>query len=170
MPAEPVRLPNCLLMPLGIQSWVEFRSRAEWEQAGKPRPIAVATNRSDRVVHVAMTFNEDATDGTLYASDCYTPEGKLAPLASGPRVPEACDDAYFQCQLTLGVASFSPRLLLFSSPLSARGGARGTEVKRDEAWAPRPRLEDCIGEISDVGCAHSEFRKGFPSAPSWRHL
>ena len=53
-----------------------------------------------------MTFKDEATDGTTYASYCYTPEGKLARLESGPRVREACDHAYFQCQLTFGVASF----------------------------------------------------------------
>src|SRR6266478_4121509 len=60
-----------------------------------------------QVVRVAITFKKDGADnGVAYASYCYSPEGKLVRLQSGPLTQVACDDAYFQCQLTFGVTSF----------------------------------------------------------------
>lgn len=91
---------------VGASKWVEFFSKAEWERAGKPRPIAFAWYRGDRIVRVAITFENGATNGVAYASYCYSPEGKLVRLQSGPLTQVACDDAYFQCQLTFGVTSF----------------------------------------------------------------
>ena len=89
--------------PAGHSKWVEFLSRAEWERAGKPRPVASVTRRGGRVVRVLISFKDEPS---AYASYCYTPEGKLARLVSGPRVRETCDDAYFRCELTLGISSF----------------------------------------------------------------
>jgi hypothetical protein len=90
----------------GASKWVEFFSKAEWERAGKPRPIAFAWYRGDRIVRAAITFKDEADNGVAYASYCYSPEGKLVRLQSGPLTQVVCDDAYFQCQLILGVTSF----------------------------------------------------------------
>ena len=90
----------------GTSKWVEFFSKAEWERAGKPRPIAFAWYRGDRIVRVAITFKDEADNGVAYASYCYSPEGNLVRLQSGPLTQVVCDDAYFQCQLILGVTSF----------------------------------------------------------------
>jgi len=86
--------------------WAEFFSKADWERAGKPRPVAFAWYRADRIVRVTITFSDGADNGVAYASYCYSPEGKLVRLQSGPRTQVACDDVYFQCQLTFGVTSF----------------------------------------------------------------
>ena len=91
---------------VGPSKWVEFFSKAEWERAGKPRPLAFAWYRSDRIVRVSITFKDGADNGVAYASYCYSPEGRLVRLQSGPLTQVACDDAYFQCQLTFGVTSF----------------------------------------------------------------
>jgi hypothetical protein len=91
---------------VGISKWVELFGKPEWERAGKPRPLAFAWYRGDRIVRVAITFKDGADNGVAYASYCYSPEGKLVRVQSGPLTQVACDDAYFQCQLTFGVTSF----------------------------------------------------------------
>jgi hypothetical protein len=91
---------------VGTSKWVEFFGKAEWERAGKPRPLAFAWYRGDRIVRVAITFTDGADNGVAYASYCYSTEGKLVRVQSGPLTRVACDDAYFQCQLTFGVTSF----------------------------------------------------------------
>lgn len=91
---------------VGTSNWIEFFSKAEWERAGKPRPLAFAWYRADRIVRVAITFKDGDDNGVAYASYCYSPEGKLVRLQSGPRTHVACDDVYFQCQLIFGVTSF----------------------------------------------------------------
>ena len=91
---------------VGSSKWVELFSKAEWEHAGKPRPVAFAWYRGDRIVRVAISFKDAADNGVAYASYCYSPEGRLVRIRSGPFTLVAFDDAYFQCQLTWGVSSF----------------------------------------------------------------
>ncbi len=89
----------------GTQSaeWTEFSGRAEWERAGKPKPIAWAWLENGNIIRVAMAFDHGNEDGPLYVDYCYQPNGKLARLASVPTLQTKCDDAYFRCQLTSGI-------------------------------------------------------------------
>jgi hypothetical protein len=81
-------------------AWDEFSSKAEWEQAGKPQPVAFAWYKENKVVR-AVFLSKNNGDGGRYAEYCFRADGHLAELQSGADVSAVCDDAYFRCQLTL---------------------------------------------------------------------
>ena len=90
----------------GPSQWVELFSKEAWERAGRPRPLAFAWYRGDRVVRVTISFKDARYAGVAYATYCYSPEGRLVRLQSGPYTSVSCDPAHFQCHLTFGVTSF----------------------------------------------------------------
>ena len=92
--------------PAGRTEWVELVSKEEWERAGRPRPLAFAWYRGDRVVRVTISVNSAPAASVAYADYCYSPEGKLVRLHSGPSTKVVCDAARFQCHLAFGVFSF----------------------------------------------------------------
>ena len=80
--------------------WDEFSSKAEWEQAGKPQPVAFAWYKENKVVR-AVFLSKNNGDGGRYAEYCYRGDGHLALLRSQADASAVCDDAYFRCHLTL---------------------------------------------------------------------
>jgi hypothetical protein len=80
--------------------WDEFSSKAEWEQAGKPQPVAFAWYKENKIVR-AVFLSKNNRDGGRYAEYCYRADGHLAKLQSEADASAVCDDAYFRCQLTL---------------------------------------------------------------------
>ena len=116
----------------GPSKWVELFSRQGWERAGRPRPLAFAWYRGDRVVRVTISFNGGPDASLAYATYCYSPEGRLIRVQSGPSAKVSCDPAHFQCHLIFGVTSFFSsngrliaKLLLGSDP-SALKSERAT--------------------------------------------
>jgi hypothetical protein len=101
------------------EGWVEFDSRAEWEKAGKPKPIALVWYDAADVVRVAITTD----DGQSYADYCYRPDGRLAQLRSVPAVKTKCDASLFHCEVTVsgGLRVYPPEGMLASS-VSRRTG------------------------------------------------
>ena len=82
------------------EAWDEFSSKAEWEQAGKPQPVAFAWYKENKVVR-AVFLSKNNRDGGRYTEYCYRADGHLAKLQSEADTSAVCDDAYFRCQLTL---------------------------------------------------------------------
>ena len=81
-------------------AWDEFSSKAEWEQAGKPQPVAFAWYKENKVVR-AVFLSKNNRDGRRHAEYCFRGDGNLARLQSEADASAVCDDAYFRCQLTL---------------------------------------------------------------------
>lgn len=82
------------------EAWDEFSSKAEWEQAGKPQPVAFAWYKENKIVR-AVFLSKNNRDGGRYAEYCYRADGHLAKLQSEADASAVCDHAYFRCQLTL---------------------------------------------------------------------
>ena len=82
------------------EAWDEFSRKAEWEQAGKPQPVAFAWYKENKIVR-AVFLSKNNRDGGRYAEYCYRADGHLAKLQSEGDASAVCDDAYFRCQLTL---------------------------------------------------------------------
>ena len=83
------------------RAWYEFSSKAEWERAGKPRPVAFAWYKDNKVIRAIFSFQNDSDGGDRYAEYCYRADGYLAELRSGVELATVCDDNYFRCQLSL---------------------------------------------------------------------
>jgi len=81
--------------------WKEFSSKAEWERAGKPTPVAFAWYKENQTIRAVFSFNNNDDGGDRYADYCYRADGDLAKVRSTVEVSAVCDDAYFRCQLTL---------------------------------------------------------------------
>ena len=77
-------------------AWDEFSSKAEWEQAGKPQPVAFAWYKENKVVR-AVFLSKNNGDGGRYAEYCFRANGHLAKLRSEADASAVCDDAYFRC-------------------------------------------------------------------------
>jgi hypothetical protein len=102
---------------LGSSSgWTEFESKAAWQRAGKPKPIALVWYKDDNVVRVAITTSND--DGQSYADYCYRPDGSLAQFRSVPAVQTKCDQSLFHCDVTLrgGLELYPPKGILVTRP------------------------------------------------------
>src|ERR1700691_3823977 len=56
---------------LGASRWIEFSSKAAWRGAGSPQPLALAWNKDDSIIRVAITSKDDSGNGRLYADYCY---------------------------------------------------------------------------------------------------
>ena len=82
--------------------WAEFSSKAEWEHAGKPQPVAVAWYRDGNAVRAIVSFKTSGDSSYSHADYCYRADGTLAMVHSAPEVQSDCDDAYFRCELSLG--------------------------------------------------------------------
>jgi hypothetical protein len=80
--------------------WVEFDSRAAWNRAGRPKPVALVWYRDAKIVRVAIAPN-DGEKPQLYADYCYRQDGTLARLRSMPRVQRSCEQNRYQCSLVL---------------------------------------------------------------------
>ncbi len=91
-----------LLAAIQAGKWVEFPSKAEWDRAGKPKPIAWVWYKDGNIIRVAMAFGKSVESSSAYADYCYQPTGKLTRLASEPHRHTTCDEAYFRCELTFG--------------------------------------------------------------------
>jgi len=85
----------------GTGDWDEFSSKAEWERAGKPTPVAFAWYKENRIIRAVFPLKNNDDGGDRYADYCYRADGHLAELQSGVEASAVCDDAYFRCQLTL---------------------------------------------------------------------
>jgi hypothetical protein len=81
--------------------WDEFSSKAEWEHAGKPKPVAFAWYKENKVIRAVFSLKNKSDGGDSYAEYCYRADGHLAKLRSEANASAVCDDAYFRCQLTL---------------------------------------------------------------------
>jgi hypothetical protein len=81
--------------------WGQFSSKPEWERAGKPRPVAFAWYKENKVIRAVFSLTNYSDGGHYYADYCYRTDGRLAELRSGADASAVCDDAYFRCQLTL---------------------------------------------------------------------
>ncbi len=81
-------------------AWDEFSSKAEWEQAGNPQPVAFAWYKENKVVR-AVFLSKNNGDGGRYAEYCFQADGHLAELRSEADPSAVCNDAYFRCQLIL---------------------------------------------------------------------
>jgi hypothetical protein len=82
-------------------AWDEFSSKAEWERAGKPKPVAFAWYKDNKVIRAVFSFENDSDGADRYAEYCYRADGHLAELRSGVEPSALCDDNYFRCQLAL---------------------------------------------------------------------
>jgi hypothetical protein len=80
--------------------WTEFSSRAAWQSAGGPQPLALVWSKDESVVRVVMTSKDAAADGQPYADYCYRPDGSLARLRTVPELQTDCDAFLFHCNLT----------------------------------------------------------------------
>jgi hypothetical protein len=81
--------------------WDEFSSKLEWERAGKPKPLALAWYKENKVIRAVFSFTNNSHGDDRYADYCYRADGHLAKLRSEASNGAVCDDAYFRCQLTL---------------------------------------------------------------------
>ena len=81
--------------------WDEFSSRAEWERAGKPKPVAFAWYKENKVVRVVFSLTNNSDSVGYYADYCYRADGHLVNLRSEADGFAVCDDAYLRCQLIL---------------------------------------------------------------------
>ena len=120
----------------GPSEWVELFSKEGWERAGRPRPLAFAWYRADRVVRVTISFTDGSDASVAFATYCYSPQGRLVRVQSGPSAKVSCDSAHFQCHLTFGVTSFfSSTGSLIAKVLLGSELNRGLESKRTSfAW------------------------------------
>ena len=66
--------------------WDAFSSKAEWEQAGKPQPVAFAWYNENKVVR-AVFLSKNNGDGGRYAEYCYRGDGHLALLCCKRTLP-----------------------------------------------------------------------------------
>jgi hypothetical protein len=82
-------------------AWREFSSKAEWEHAGRPKPVAFAWYKDDKVIRAVFSFGNVSDGGDRYADYCYRADGHLAELRSGVAPSTVCDDNYFRCQVAL---------------------------------------------------------------------
>jgi hypothetical protein len=82
-------------------AWYEFSSKAEWGRAGKPKPVAFAWYKDNKVIRAVFSFQSNTDGGGRYAEYCYRADGHLAELRSGVEASTVCDDNYFRCQLSL---------------------------------------------------------------------
>jgi hypothetical protein len=118
--SQPPRIFAQVFSGLGpTEGWAEFDSKAAWEEAGEPKPIALVWYDAGDVVRVAITFD----DGRSYADYCYRPDGKLAQLRSLPAVKTQCDASLFHCEVTVrgGCREYPPEGMLASSLLQRTG-------------------------------------------------
>jgi hypothetical protein len=88
------------------RGWYEFSSKAEWERAGKPKPVAFAWYKDNKVIRAVFSFKNNRDGGGRYAEYCYRADGHLVELRSGVEASAVCDDNYFRCQLTLPIEQF----------------------------------------------------------------
>ncbi len=82
-------------------AWDEFSSKAEWERAGKPEPVAFVWYKESKTIRAVFSFKNNSDSGDRYAEYCYRADGHLAELRSEADASAVCDDAYFRCHLTL---------------------------------------------------------------------
>jgi hypothetical protein len=80
--------------------WVEFDSRAAWNRAGRPKPVALVWYRDAKIVRTAISPN-DSESPRVYADYCYRQDGTLARLRSMPSVQRSCERNRYQCSLVL---------------------------------------------------------------------
>jgi hypothetical protein len=81
--------------------WVEYDSRAAWNRAGTPQPVALVWYRDAKIVRVAITPNEADQKPEVYADYCYREDGSLARLRSMPSVERDCKRNRYQCSLVV---------------------------------------------------------------------
>lgn len=88
--------------------WVEYDSRAAWNRAGRPQPVALVWYRDAKIVRVAIAPNDDGQRPEVYADYCYRQDGSLARLRSMPSVQRNCKRNRYQCSLVLRQEWFYP--------------------------------------------------------------
>jgi hypothetical protein len=81
--------------------WVEYGSRAAWNRAGRPQPVALVWYSDAKIVRVAIAPNDDGQKSEVYADYCYRQDGSLARLRSMPSVQRNCKGNRYQCSLVL---------------------------------------------------------------------
>jgi hypothetical protein len=82
--------------PVPLQ-WKEFASKAEWEGAGRPLPLALVWRRDNKTVRVAIAQEK----GPEYTNYCYREDGDLVLLRSLPEREMECDQQGMECHITL---------------------------------------------------------------------
>jgi hypothetical protein len=87
--------------------WVEFDSRAAWNRAGRPKPVALVWYRDAKIIRVAISTN-DGESPRVYADYCYRQDGTLARLRSVPSVRQKCEPNRYQCTEVLREVRFYP--------------------------------------------------------------
>jgi hypothetical protein len=80
--------------------WVEFESRAAWNRAGRPKPVALVWYGDAKIVRAAIAPN-DGESPQVFADYCYRRDGSLARLRSMPSMQRNCEQNRYQCSLVL---------------------------------------------------------------------
>jgi hypothetical protein len=83
-------------------NWAVFRNAEEWKHAGSPMPLALAWERDEDLVRVAIATQK----GRRYNDYCYRTDGTLAMSRLMPQKEVRCDAAHVRCQMTLRVGQF----------------------------------------------------------------
>lgn len=87
--------------------WIEYDSRAAWNQAGMPQPVALVWYQGSRIFRVAITPSESSSP-LVYADYCYREDGSLARLRSAPSIEDTCERNRYWCSVVLREARFYP--------------------------------------------------------------
>jgi hypothetical protein len=85
--------------------WIEYDSKAAWNEAGRPQPVAFVWYQDSKIFRVAITANEPS-NLLVYADYCYREDGSLARLRSMPSTQHNCERNRYQCSLALREARF----------------------------------------------------------------
>lgn len=88
--------------PDRIDSWTEFASRADWEAARKPTPLAFVWDQDNTIVRVTMVANAPRTETPAFAHQrldyCYGTDTKLVRVRALWSAPTECE-FLFPCRL-----------------------------------------------------------------------
>ena len=87
--------------------WIEYDSKAAWNEAGRPQPVAFVWYQDSKISRVAITANEPSNP-LVYADYCYREDGSLARIRSLPSTQHNCERNRYHCSLVLREARFYP--------------------------------------------------------------
>jgi len=87
--------------------WDEFSSRAEWERAGKPKPIAVAWYKEKKVIRAVFSLTNNGDGGGRYADYCYRADGHLASYGRKRTLPPSATTLTFAASLPFRESGFT---------------------------------------------------------------
>jgi hypothetical protein len=87
--------------------WIEYDSKAAWNEAGRPHPVALVWYQDSKIFRVAITPEENSNP-LVYADYCYREDGSLARTRSMPSTQHNCERNRYQCNVVLREARFYP--------------------------------------------------------------